>query len=429
MKEELLQYLWHSLAFNTNNLRATNGAPVRIGTPGKLNLNQGPDFFDSRIVSENILLAGCVEIHVDKSGWYAHKHHLDPRYNNVVLHVFWQNDSEKPCIAENGQEILELDFSKYARREQLRLYETLVESKEAIPCANLAGGVSRFHKKRWLHSLGAERIVSRSQAINEAYPQFTGDWANLLWIKLAGAFGAKVNKQAFERLGARVPFKRVQQLAANHIELDALLFGAAGFLEDLVSEEPYVKELQENWQFLCNKFDIKAMNKNEFSYSRIRPMNFPELRIAQLSGLVRASGNLTDLLFAPDHLQKAMAELTLNPFWETHYRLEKSAKAVQKRLTKNFADLIFINVLSPVRLLYAKATGDHAQTYLWFEKLEELKPEQNKLVALFSEAGIKAENALESQAILTLEQNYCSKKRCLQCAIGRQIFKKGTCTK
>lgn len=424
LKEDLLQHLWHTLSFRKAELRQLDGEKITIGSPGKINFNQGPDFFDARIYAGNLLLAGCVELHVNRSGWFAHKHHLDPRYNNVILHVFWHNDTDKPCAAENGRRIPELDLSCYVSTQKLELHKSIMESDQQVPCGKNAPDVPRFHIKRWLHSVGAERITAKAGEYGAEYPQFSGDWRKLLFIKLAGAFGAKVNKQPFEQMACKIPAKALAYCASDQGTADALFFGTAGFLENLQSgDENYLKTLVEHWRFLRNKYDVAPMNARLFSLARIRPMNFPELRIAQLSAFICALEDITALMFSAEILYETLPKVRLHAFWRNHYRLDKPAKAAEKKLTNAFADLIFINVLAPMRLLYAKSAGKTEENHLWFERLEQIKAEQNSRVKSYAEAGIRAENALESQAILHLEKNYCSRKKCLHCGIGHQIFK------
>lgn len=421
LPEEILQYAWLKRRFSLAQLTLTDGRPVHIQHPGRWNTDQGPDFLDARIAVAGTVWAGHVEIHRSSNDWYAHGHHTDPHYNPVVLHVVAHSDGQ-PILRQDGTEIPELILGQLLEPGLLHRYGRLRAAEGAFPCAATVARVPEFHRKRWVELMGWERFQEKVAALEHRLSAASYDWEQLLWTLIAGALGGSVNRAPMEALAERVPYERVRRHQERPEQLAALLFGAAGLLPP-ENPDSYSETLIPEWKHLQAVYNTRPLAPAQWRFARIRPVNFPTLRIAQLAAIGTHWPGPLDLAADPIALLKAPPALPVAPYWETHYRFGEPAKAPRKRgLGKTFLEGLLINALVPASVLYYRTLNREADVQRVLDSLQELHPENNKIVRRYTAHGFPAENALDTQGLLHLERAYCSPRRCLRCGIGQKLL-------
>ncbi len=422
MKEEFLHFLWQYKLFDVNTLKTIENESIQILKSGDYNKNSGPDFLNSQIKINDQLWVGNVEIHMNSSDWYLHKHEENENYDAVILHVVWNNDAD--VFMRNNKPIPTLELKYFVNKELLGNYHNLFSKQQRwIPCENQIEEVDSFVIKNWLERLYFERLESKSILIKELLEKSNNDYEAVLFQLLAKNFGLKVNGDSFLQLATSFDFAVLRKIRFNELQLEALLFGQAGFLDKDV-ENVYQLELKKEYKYLQHKYNLQAI-ANGFQFFRMRPNNFPTIRIAQLVSLFNKHQNLFSKLIELDKLEDfyKLLSVEVNDFWKTHYTFETESKKSTKKLTKSFIDLLLINTVIPLKFVYYKSRGEEGQEKT-LKLIQQFKPEKNSIVSKFSDLKIKADSAFESQALLELKNNYCAKKRCLQCAIGNNLLRK-----
>ncbi|MBA6156373.1 DUF2851 family protein [Tenacibaculum sp. S7007] len=422
MKEEFLHFLWQYKLFDVNVLKTTKNEDVQILKSGNYNKNSGPDFFNSQVRINNQLWVGNVEIHINSSDWYLHKHEGDENYDAVILHVVWSNDVD--VFMKNNKPIPTLELKHFVSKELLGNYHNLFSKQQRwIPCENQIKEVDVFVIKNWLERLYFERLESKSVLIKELLEQSNNDYEAVLFQLLAKNFGLKVNGEAFLQLATSFDFSILRKVRFNKLQLEALLFGQAGFLDGDVQNVDQL-QLKKEYKYLQHKYSLHVI-ANGFQFFRMRPNNFPTIRLAQLVALLHKHQNLFSKLMELEKLEDfyKLLSVEVNDFWKTHYTFETASKKSNKKLTKSFIDLLIINTIIPLKFVYYKSRGEEDQEKI-LKLIQQFKPEKNSIISKFLDLKIKAKNAFESQALLELKSNYCAKKRCLQCAIGNSLLRK-----
>lgn len=417
MTEKLLHYLWQFQYFNRSDLRTTAGEPVTVVAPGRLNEHQGPDFLDAKIKIGETLLAGSVELHLKTSDWSRHGHTQDANYNNVVLHVVLEHDQ----LFQNGIPVLELQN----RIPTLLLdrYATLMSEAAFIPCAASIAQTRELTWLSWKERLVAERLTRKAKAVIQILEQTGHHWEETFWRLLARSFGAKVNADAFEELAGTLPLNILARHRSSIHQLEALLLGQANLIHGEAGDD-YIKLLQREYQFLKSKFLLKPIN-TPVHFLRMRPGNFPTVRLAQLAMLVHMSSHLfSKILDAADIKDvKALLQVTANDYWHYHYRPGETSAYKPKTIGSDMADTVIINTVVPVLFAY----GLHHQQEPHKEKavhwLQQLAAERNSITDGFVQLAVPHKSAYDSQALLELKAEYCSGKRCLQCSVGNALLK------
>lgn len=422
MKEEFLHYVWKYQLINIPELKTTKQEPLSIDIPGIHNHDEGPDFLNAKIHISDQLWVGNVEIHLKSSDWYWHQHEIDENYDAVILHVVWDDDVE--VFMKNNAPIPTLELKAFVdstiRENYLQLTKTSVKY---IPCEQQIRHVDSFLLSNWMERLYVERLERKSVFIQSLLQQTNNDWDAVLFMLLAKNFGLNKNGDSFFRLAKSIPFVVVRKVAHDEHQLTALLFGQAGFLEDDFHLN-YLSELKQEYDYLRKKFDLQPMNQKQFHFFRMRPSNFPTIRLAQFVAVYHQRFQLFSDLMECQSAEQVyqLFEIKLSDFWKTHYTFSKESKKSNKQFTKPFIDLLIINTIIPVKFCYQKVIHQpNIEQLISF--LESLKPEQNAIVSSYEELGISAKNAFQTQSLLELKNNYCSRKRCLECAIGNHILK------
>lgn len=423
MNENLLHFLWKLKLFSVKKLKSTNGEIIHIISNGIHNLNTGPDFLNAKIEIENQVWAGNVEIHINSSDWYKHNHEADKNYDAVILHVVWEHDVE--IFRNNNAKIVTLELKNYISKAVLNSYNQLFsKNKKWINCENDIQFIDSFIFENWLERLYFERLEQKSSSIQEILTTNNNNWEATLFMLLAKSFGLKVNGDAFLNFANSFDFSIVRKVSNNVEQLEALFLGQAGLLSNKY-ESIYFEKLNREYEYLKVKFKLTPILGGQVQFFRLRPNNFPTIRLSQLAFLYSKYQNLFSKIIEIDSLELfySLFKVSTFPFWETHFTFDKESKKSTKKLTKSFIDLILINTIIPLKFVYLKNLGKNEYSSL-FAILENIKPEKNSIISRYNDLNIESPNAFKTQALLQLKNEYCSKQLCLQCAIGKTILKK-----
>ena len=422
MQEDFLHYIWKHKAFETKSLKTTNGETVAIKNLGQHNFNSGPDFFNAKLTIGEQLWAGNVEIHIKSSDWYVHNHEKDNAYDNVILHVVWEHDTE--IFRKDNSEIPTLELKQYTHLSLLQNYTKLMQSKSWINCESDFPEVDEFLLNNWLERLYIERLERKSEDISKLLQQSNNDWEAVLYKMLLKNFGLKVNGDAFFSLTNTIEFSIIRKLQNSTLELEAIFFGQAGFLHEDI-QDIYYLNLQNQYQFLKQKFKLNNQGVLPIQFFRLRPANFPTIRLSQFAQLYATEHQLFSKVISIDTLSGfyELFKVGVTSFWQSHYTFQKASKQSKKMLSKAFIDLLIINTILPLKFCYAKSQGKSVEDQL-FKLVKEIKQESNSIVNKFMELKSLEKNALTSQALIQLKQQYCNKNKCLQCAVGNSLIVK-----
>lgn len=418
MRERLLQFIWQHSLYNPGGLKTIEGEEVTVVHPGMYNTNAGPDFLEARVRIGNTLLAGHIELHINTGDWLKHNHQHDEAYKNIILHVVYHHDGAQVSDAPL------LELAAHITPEVISKYDSLVQATQNIPCASRLGTIKDITKEAWLSRLLAERWEEKNGEWRELLTQSAGDWRNLLYWRMAANFGFKVNSTPFLMLAISIPLN----VLAKHkdlLQVEALLFGQAGMLQRNFTEE-YPNRLKAEYGYLQKKYKLTPIPVKLWKYMRLRPANFPTIRIAQFAALVHKSLHLFSQIIET-HTVKEVAPLldvTASEYWDTHYTFdEKQEETTKKHLGLTSVHNIIINTIAPVQFLYAAEQGTSAQQEKALTLLEAVPVEKNSILGTWQDAGWKAQNAAQSQSLIQLYNKYCTSKRCLDCALGHNIMK------
>ena len=417
MTERLLQFIWQFQYFNKGDLTTSNGEQIHIVFPGYPNSNQGPDFTDAKIKIGKTVWAGTVELHLQTSDWNKHKHEDDKNYSNVVLHVVWEDN--KRHVA--GIPILEL--KQRVSKLLLKRYEELMNASSFIACEGSIHTVRDITWKGWKERLLAERLLRKAKAV-EIYQQQNNDhWEESFWWLLARNFGMKVNADAFEAMARSIPITILAKQRQQIHQVEALLSGQAGLLEGKFAED-YPQLLQKEYKFQQAKYKIKPI-ANPVFFLRMRPGNFPTVRLAQLAMLVHGSVHLFSKIKETGSADevKQLFDVTANDYWHYHYRFDESSSFKKKKLGATMIENIIINTVCPVLFAYGSYHNEEKYKQKALNWLEEISSEINSITAGFKKLGIGSKSAYDSQSLIELKNEYCSKKRCLECSVGNYLLK------
>jgi len=422
MQEDFLHYIWKYKAFDSANLKTTDGQPVVIKHLGQYNFNSGPDFFNSQLIIDKQFWAGNVEIHLKSSDWYVHNHERDQAYDNVILHVVWEHDSD--IFRKDNSVIPTLELKPYVDVSLLYNYKSLIKSKSWINCEKDFGDVDDFTLNNWLERLYFERLQRKSNSIIELLRQSQNNWESVLFKLLLKNFGLNVNSEALLSLGKSIDYSIIRKVRNNSQDFEAVLFGQAGLLE-VDSEESYVVNLKERYTFLKHKYQLTNQGVIPLQFFRLRPPNFPTIRLSQLVNLYYIEDNLFSKIIS---LQKkddfyGLFKVGVTDYWKSHYTFSKESKSSNKLLTKSFIDLLIINTIIPIKFAYANSQGKFLEEEL-LSIIKSLDVEKNSVVDNFFKLRAFDNNACNSQSLLQLKQEYCDKNKCLQCAIGNNLITK-----
>lgn len=422
MKEDFLHYVWKYQKFNHQNLFTTGGEPLSIINQGFYAQSSGPDFFNAKILIGNQLWAGNVEIHLKSSDWYLHQHEKDSKYRNVILHVVWVYDYD--IFLENNAAIPVLELQGRVNEQLIRSYQTLLQNRTWIYCEKLINNVPEELVVTFREKLFIARAERKSKAISELHAALEFDWEATLFVALAKAFGLNSNAQAFENMAKIIGFKPVVKESASIKALEALFLGTCNLLHENF-QESYPKELQEEFGFLKTKYNIIDTVAVPVEFFKLRPENFPTVRLVQLAAVYNDSPYKFQKLLEVKTVAdiRTIFHSSVSEYWKNHYVLDKATKASSKSLSSSFIDLLTLNTIIPLLFAYDHATENSRSEFL-IDLALEIKPETNTIIKRFKEIGVPSETAFDSQALLELKQQYCDLGNCLKCAIGTHLLNK-----
>ncbi|MCX6256921.1 MAG: DUF2851 family protein [Bacteroidia bacterium] len=422
MTEEFLQFVWRYQLFTPGIKKGANGEQIEIVSVGEFNSDAGPDFLNARIRIKGTLWIGNVEVHLNSSDWMKHGHQNDMAYRNVILHVVKTDDV--PVLRENKEPVttLILDYKESLEKN----YRKLLLSKQWIPCAKDILIPDQFRLSFWLNSLMIERLLRKSEYIAGQLEKNANGWEETLYQQLGRNFGTKINGQPFEMLAKSLPLKYLARHKTDLVQIEAMLFGQAGFFYENLFGDEYFIRLKNEYEFLKEKFSLKPLAKYNWKYLRLRPANFPTIRIAQFASLIHCSSVLFSKLVearSADEIRE-LFNVKLSGYWEDHYNFNKTSAQKKKRTGDDMINTLIINTAAPFLFLYGRFHDSGRHKDLAVNLLENLKPEKNSIVMNWQKLGIPAINAAESQALIQLKKEYCDHKKCLKCQIGNNIIAK-----
>jgi hypothetical protein len=422
MTEEFLTHLWKYGLFDRTSLLSDTGEKIEVITLGENNSDAGPDFINAKIRIGNTLWAGNVEVHLNASDWKRHNHQTDRAYDNVILHVVLKAD--QPATRTNGTTIptVELRFEP-----QLYLnYIRLVGNKNRISCYDHIARIDTLLLHSWLSSVMVERLESKVKTADGLLEQYRNNWEEVFYIQLARSFGFHLNAVPFEQVARSLPLTTLARHENNLLQLESLLFGQAGFLAGEGGDE-YTLRLKEEYDHLRNKYSLKPLDMHLWKFLRLRPVNFPTVRLAQFAALVNTFPGLFRKILDTGNLPSLVKLFSVRPsvYWETHYKFGTVSVANKKTLGEESSRILLINTVIPMIFLYGHKRGDDKFKTRAIEFLSHLPPEKNAVIARWEKAGVRAGSALDTQALLQLWSAYCQRKQCLRCMVGSRIIVSG----
>jgi hypothetical protein len=423
MNEKLLQFIWQFQYFNQSFLSLTDGNTIKVIRPGELNTNQGPDFIAGEIIINNTRWVGNIELHINTSDWYKHKHNTDNRYESIILHVVWNDDV--PVKDALGNQLPTLVLQDKVANILLDRYKILMNEQILLPCASWLNTIDDLVWTSWKERLVVERLTKRAEQIFVKLKLFKGDWERVCWIQIGRVFGGKVNANSFEFIIQSIPIVVLKRHRLDILQIEALLMGQAGFLnKDL--KESYALTLQKEYMFLKNKYSLSPLQLQP-QFLRMRPASFPTIRFAQLAVFFQKHPQLMQHIKSIKSVKifHQLFCITASDYWDTHYRLDKESKFQKKEIGKQLKNNLLINAIIPLLFAYGLYNQNSLYQELAIELLYQLPVEKNQVLKIWESLPVKQNTAFDTQALLELLQFYCNKKACLNCTIGNGILKKG----
>ena len=419
--EQLLHYVWKHKIFPLKELKTTTGQQVEVIDTGLANTDAGPDFFNAKLKLDGVLWIGNIEIHERSSDWFKHGHHADAGYNSVILHIASEIDME--ISRSNGERIPQIQL---ICPEAVRTnYKELLETDSYPPCYRIIPSLPPFTAHSWMTALQMERFEQKATLLNERLKRCQGNWEDAFFITLARNFGFGLNGDAFETWAHRLPFRAVDKHRNDLFQIEAIFFGQAGILEDSDGDGYYLR-LKKEYTYLQHKFGLIPMDASLWRFLRLRPANFPHIRIAQLACLYHRAYGLFSRIMETETLQGVRDILKggTSEYWLTHYTFGGSSPSRPKTLSNTSLDLLIINTVVTFLYAYGLHKGNRVLCARAGSFLEELKAENNYITRMWEQCGMKASNAADSQALIQLKKEYCDKKKCLYCRIGYEYLKR-----
>jgi len=427
MKEEFLHFIWKNRLFGQDSPETITGRKLVVIDPGTYNRDAGPDFFNSRIKVGKTEWAGNVEIHVNASDWNRHRHNLDHSYDNVILHVVVNNDIEIKTASGLVPETYILTWESVVEDR----YNDFLNDPNVIACSDYLYKIPRFTLRHWISRMAIERLEDKIDKLEEALKATNNDWDETFYRLLARYFGLKVNADPFFLLACQLPLKIIRKHADNRMQVESLMYGQAGMLEPGVFEneiyDEYYSTLLKEYRVLQKKYSLKPLDPWLWKYHRLRPLNFPTVRISQLAGLLCSGKSLFGLIKDSKSLDEMgiVFKSEASEYWNNHFVFGTYKKGRVKKTGDTMLDLLLINTIIPVLFLYGKETGGNKYCARATDMLDSIAPEDNRITREWARAGIIACSALETQGLLHLRETYCKNRLCLHCQCGSKLISLG----
>ncbi|TRX71388.1 DUF2851 family protein [Carboxylicivirga sp. M1479] len=420
MNEDFLHFIWQYRLY-TPQLSTTDKQSIEVIHPGTKNTDGGPDFFNAKIKIDNTLWAGNVEIHQDEKEWYAHQHHHDSTYDNVILHVI-EKKGEKTV---NSQNRTIPTFQMQVSNDLQSKYQQLYHNALWVPCANHISKVDKFILQQWIDRLLIERLEQKNELIKGLLQAHQNNWDQVLFILLSRSFGFGINGQPFEMMARQTPLTTLLKHADNLFQIEAILYGQAGFLSKSELNDEYIYSLRKEYKFLKLKYGLNPIKAHLWKFLRLRPGNFPTIRLAQLAMLIHKTHGQFEPLLSIDKSMQQFESLNIetSDYWTTHYKFGSTSKKISKKqLGKASQQRIVYNTILPYLFIYAAKHNNQEQKEKIIDYLYQQVNEKNATLNKWNELGVKSENEAQAQALLFLKKNYCDSKKCLNCQIGHKVL-------
>jgi hypothetical protein len=425
MKEDFLHYLWQHQYFDPADLRTVEGEWLLVVRPGIHNTDAGPDFLGAQLQLNAVRWAGSVEIHLKASDWQRHQHQTDRKYDQVILHVVWENDRQ--VFRPDGTAIPTLELRPRVKSHLLTAYQNLLHTVAAIPCGTFIRQVPDLTRTMMLDRALLERLEEKAALVLEQFNRNGNDWEVTAYQVLMAAFGFKINQEPFRRLSRVLPLSLLKRHRIDLFQLEALLLGQAGLLPAEAVEDAYVQSLDREYAFLAHKYNLAAdsLRASDWNYLRLRPANFPAVRLAQLAALLASREHLFASLLQGQNLRdyENFFRVVPSAYWQTHYRPGHASSRGAGAMGTASIHTLISNTVIPLLVAYSRQLN----TFNWQEKamnlLEQLPPEHNRITRIYEDLQVENKTAADSQAFLSLHRRYCQPRQCLRCAIGNHILK------
>ncbi len=422
--EAFLHYIWQFQHFKKKELKTTKGETLKILSPGIKNTAAGPDFSQGKILLNGVESIGNIEIHIKSSDWNAHQHNRDTYYDTVVLHVVWIYD--KIIYRTDKSKLPTLVLKERVSMLLIEQYGYMMKSSSPIPCSSHLKQVASVHQMAMLDKMLFRRLQKKTEEILDDLKKNQHDWAETSYQYLVKYFGMKVNNEHFLRLAKSLPLKILQKHSDQPLQIEALLFGQSGLLERTVGKDTYWENLSKEYNFLLHKYDLRKSKIDDihWKFLRLRPANFPTIRIAQLAALLNKHPNFFSQLLFIENLQDIQKALRTqqSSYWQHHYVFGKVAKKPVGKIGKKTIDTLIINTVVPLLAAYTKYKDNEHFMQRAIEFLEQIRPESNRMIRDWEAAGIQARSAFDTQSLITLYEDFCTHKRCLSCEIGIKLI-------
>lgn len=423
MKEDFIAYLWKNKLLEPGIMFGVDGQKIEVLDPGQQNRDSGPDFFAARLRLDDTLWVGNVEIHVRTSDWQRHGHQNDPAYDSIILHVVYEHDTQ--VHTSKGKTIPVLEVKEMIREKLLENYQQLLSNVSWIPCQENLLNIDPFFINNWLNRLLVERLERKAAEVLHYLHFFSGDWDQTFFFLLARNFGFKTNASPFGLLAQRTPFSILAKNSNNYFIIEAILFGQAGLLHAGLTDE-YPGMLFKEYNHQCSKYNLKAIDRKLWKFARLRPVNFPTLRISQFAALLQRLERpfrKAMLSSSLDDLQELL-QVKASPYWDRHYTFDKPSAKKEKNLGADAIRNLIINTIAPVKFVYGQESLNMALKENAIALMQSCPAENNAIVSAWQSIGVQPQNAADSQALLELKKYYCTPGKCLRCPIGHLILRR-----
>jgi hypothetical protein len=422
MTEEFLHHIWKFKLFDQQNLRTTSGEVVEILKAGVHNFDAGPDFFNAQLKVGETLWAGNVEIHINASDWKRHFHQQDKAYNNIVLHIVYNAD--EPIYRASGEAIPTIEIKERIDKKLYQNYLNFKSNTDWIPCEKQIAEVPSIIINSTLDKLLLERLERKAQSIADSLKLNNNNWEETFYQYLARNFGFKTNAMPFELLAKSLSLLVLAKHKSSLLQIEAMLFGQAGMLNEHL-EDKYPQALQNEYVFLKQKFQLNPVDTHLWKFLRLRPVNFPSVRIAQFANLIFNSTHLFSKIIETESLDflKLLMNVDVSEYWQTHYMFDKVSKNKSKHLGEDSLNNIVINTIVTFLFVYGKQKDDQKYVDRALAFLEQTEGENNSIINKWESLKLPVKNAYSTQALLQLKNEYCNGKKCLSCNIGTYLIK------
>jgi hypothetical protein len=427
MKEEFLHWVWLNRLFTTGSLCDMEEGTIEVTDPGRYNRDSGPDFFNTRLLIGDTAWAGNTEIHVNASDWYRHGHHTDHAYDNVILHLVNNIDTEVFTASGRRLMTVKLEFDPVFWEN----YINFTNNPSLLACSGLIDRADGMTVSHWLYMMAIDRLERKSGEIREVLEKTGNDWEETLYRLVSRCYGFRVNNGPFEMLASRLPLKIIRKHSDNLLQVEALLYGTAGLLDETLFREVvtdgYYLALLREYRVLKTKYSMQPIDGWMWKFHRLRPANFPTVRLSQLAAMLVHSNGLFSRILECGSISSlaTLLSVTASEYWGSHYLFGREVPHHSRNAGRQSVELLIINAVAPLLYVYGKIKNQKDRCDAAIELLESIPPENNSVVSDFIEAGLKPESALASQALVELRTLWCRYHRCLDCMIGSSLISLG----